>query len=442
MGVSSFLRWRQFLAWTAKHFLLWIIAPATSKFQQDNLCTPKKSLLPTLLRKSLCFLHWFSQGLITLAYPAMEYHPLRSRRERYASQWASEFLDLPSSLLEEEAKRYIDHSQATSSFMALKKSSSFHPPTQPRFSVLICFHQHLDYLKKALRSIEEASAYHPQSSLEILLINDDPSMSSRAIMNEIFISLRSKVRFYTHEVNRGICTSINEALGYAQGEWILHLDCDDCLLPPVFSILEKKIQEAPTKRYMSSRAIDIDEKGNILSWRLRSESPRDLVHHNVASHLKVIRKDLHNDLGLFNPKFEGCQDYEFALRVAIHEPLHFIDDYLYQYRWHDRSQTVGHNQRQNFIANRVSQTYLLVLFWLNHGFSNIQWYMRGSSALDWQTYFSKLGSYSSKNSYRVNLEINRPYEESQGKLLLVQLATIMIDHYRERKEERTLSITL
>ncbi|MFZ4116169.1 MAG: glycosyltransferase [Chthoniobacterales bacterium] len=430
------------LASTAKFLLVFIVTPLTARLQQYDITGERGKFFYPAFRSSIRFLSWFCQGLITLAYPAMGYNPIESRREQLASKWASERTRVSSLQLEEEAKKYIAHIHKDLFAARIARSTTESFLEQPRFTILICFHHHLDYFKNCLDSIKDACSHNPTIYVEILIINDDPSISSALLMSQASALLQEKITLHSHEKNLGICRSANQAIECAKGEWILHLDCDDRLTSDVFSILERRIQEYPHVRYISSRAVDIDGEGNVLSWRLRSESPEDLINNNVASHLKIIRKDLHRDLGLFNPIFEGCQDYEFALRTAIHEPLCFIPDYLYQYRWHDKSQTVSHNKRQNFTANRIRQTYLLALYWINHGISNIQWNITGPSASAWAEHFSALQNQPGQDNYVVTVEATTPYQENRWKLLLVQIATIMIDRHREQNLERTILVTV
>lgn len=405
-----------------------VIVPLTGWLQRIDL-TDKNNFI----KKIVQLLSWFCQGVITLAYPCMGYNPFKSRREEASRQWTSEILQKPSANLEAEAKEFLEKRQ---SLLAADRTPLKNKPT---FTVLICFHHHLQFFKSCVDSVKEACLHSPETTIEILIVNDDPSIDSKYLLKEISTSLEDKIVFHTNKNNLGICQSTNQAIARAQGEWILHLDCDDRLAVTTFSTLTKAITSYPTVRFISSRAIDIDEQGHILSWRLRSEKPSDLIANNFASHLKAIKKSLHNDLGAFNGTFEGCQDYEFALRTAINEPLLFIPDYLYEYRWHDHSQTVSHNSRQNLTAARIRQTYLLTIHWLIHGTNLIHWTTSGSFAQEWQQH---LLNGNSKSPYEVSLEVNTPYNEQSYRLLLVQIATIIIDRHREKNRDLKITMNL
>lgn len=373
------------------------------------------------------FFNWFCQGVITLAYPTMGYNPITARREAVNYEWASQLLGMPRKKLEAIAKEFLESNQKKSDFSIVPSQE------HPSFTVLICFHHHVEFFKKCLYSIEKACAYYPKANVEVLIINDDPSVDSAFLTKAAVDLLSEKITFYSNKYNLGICQSANQAIQKAKGEWILHLDCDDCLNPEVFSTLDQVIQNHPKVRYISSRAIDIDEEGSILSWRLRYEKPKDLIKNNVASHLKVIRKDIHHDLGFFNTTFEGCQDYEFALRTAVYERLCFISDYLYQYRWHNKSQTVSNNKRQNLTAARIRETYLLAIYWMTHSAEMLSWSITGPYALEWKK--NLCCKKVEKVLYHVALDAGSPYTELRRRLLLIEIATVVIDRFRNRNKK-------
>ena len=440
---------RQRSACLLKKVLIGMVTPVTGFLQRINLakyhreCLPPEAIIRGYLYDGIRFLarcfSWFCQGVITLAYPTMGYHPIAARRQAIAWQWTSQILGVPCKELEQIARKFLLEVQEQP---RAQVSTSGQPPI---FTVLICFHNHLDFFKNCLDSIKDACCYSPETNVEILIINDDPSIDSALLLREASKLLQDKITLYANERNLGICHSANQAIARAKGEWILHLDCDDRLSPDVFRVLDQTLQQHPSVRFISSRASDIDEQGSVLSWRLRAEQPRDLIKNNVASHLKAIKKELHRDLGLFNPIFEGCQDYEFALRTAINEPLCFIPNYLYQYRWHNQSQTVSNNGRQNLTATRIRQAYLLAIYWMTHGTKNIQWKITGpyadSWSNSWQPWKPKISLPDSALHYQVTLEAISPYDEHQWRLLLVRIATIVIDRSREKDHNNEIIVS-
>ena len=427
---------RAMLAFCIRKFLTKILTPLTGFIQRQELREDVE--LPSMWRKiKYAFVYWISsrcRGVITFAYPEIPYNPIQARHQENQREWASALLGLSSAQLKKIATEFLIQEQCCAAPAISQKTAP------PSFTILVCFHRHLNYFKDCLHSIQEAIHCSPSTQVEILIINDDPSIDLSPLLVNFDFSLRQKIVFRSHAENLGICSSLNEAITHAQGEWLIYLDCDDLLESNTFLILEKTIREQPAARFISSRAIDIDTDSDILFWRLRSERPYELIKNNFASHLKVIKKELHQDLGLFKKTFEGCQDYEFALRTAINEPLLFIPDYLYRYRWHHDTQTVSQNQRQNLVAMRVRQSYMLAIYWLTHGVSMIEWHVTGPATVSWQQHLASISNKNSQNQirYHVTLEANTPYDERRWKLLLVELSTIIIDRHREGNTNTSL----
>jgi hypothetical protein len=169
--------------------------------------------------------------------------------------------------------------------------------------------------------------------------------------------------------------------------------------------------------------VDLDESGRIFAYRLRDETPVDLIQNNYASHLKAIRRDLHHDIGGFHPMFEGCQDFELAVRTALFERLLFIPDYLYQYRWHDRSQTVGNCDHQNEMMIRVRQTYLLAIHWLIHGINGVAITCTGKQSSQWA---KKIPDKPGIHPWSVQLEADSFFTPHLYKLWVITLATEVV----------------
>lgn len=418
------------LAFYIRKFLTKVLTPLTGFIQRQELQHQTKdlSLSKKGINHAVRWLSWCYHGAITLAYPHMRYNPIQARRQESQREWASALLGISSKKLKQIATEFLIQEQCYAAPVVAKKTAS------PSFTILVCFHHHLDYFKDCLHSIQEALRCSPSTKVEILIINDDPLIDLSPLLADCDFSLRQKTILRSHTENVGICCSLNEAITHAQGEWLIYLDCDDLLESNAFLILEKTIREHPAIRFISSRAIDIDTDSDILFWRLRSEQPHELIKNNFAGHLKVIKKELHQDLGLFKKTFEGCQDYEFALRAAINEPLLFIPHYLYRYRWHHDTQTVSQNQRQNLIAMRVRQSYMLAIYWLTHGTEIVEWHLTGPEAESWKQHLASIAHEHSQDQvpYQVMLETNTPYDARRWKLLLVEIATLIIDRYREK----------
>jgi hypothetical protein len=105
--------------------------------------------------------------------------------------------------------------------------------------------------------------------------------------------------------------------------------------------------------------VDIDDDGRVLRYRIRETKATQLFTEGMtASHLKAIRRDAFAQLGFLDTRFDGSQDYEFALRLAMKEPICFLPEFLYGYRSHSRTQTLSGLDSQFSRARDIRSMYL------------------------------------------------------------------------------------
>lgn len=245
------------------------------------------------------------------------------------------------------------------------------PTSGPRqgsvcFSILTPFYRHREYFARCARSVaalmESDNKHHGGARIDWTVVNDDPAVSNSALQGAVPDSIRRAVSLLGDGQNRGIAARLNEAIKASRGEWVLFLDCDDIVEPDAVEVISHYAREFPDCRYISSGMIDIDEQDNVLRYRRHGAPPVGLSDAGmVAGHLKALRRDLFDDIGLFDLAFDGCQDYDLALRVAAQEPILLIPEYLYRYRWHADTQSVSKVARQDATADRIRETFLLRL---------------------------------------------------------------------------------
>lgn len=219
------------------------------------------------------------------------------------------------------------------------------------FTIAIPFFRHLDFFTTCLSSLPEAIR---GADCEVIVVNDDPSIPDAALLRRAPAEVKSRLRIFNPGQNVGITNALNAAIRAARHEWVVFLDCDDALEPGALATLRDAISAHPQVRYISSCMIDIDEDDLVLRYRRRCSAATCLATSGMlAGHLKAVRGDAFAELGALEPAFNGCQDYEFALRLSLHEPILHIPEYLYRYRWHDKTQSVSSAQRQQVTTTTI-----------------------------------------------------------------------------------------
>ena len=224
------------------------------------------------------------------------------------------------------------------------------------FTIITPFHKHLDLFAKTAASVDRLFQENEAAVLEWVIVNDDLETSDDALARRIPERLMLAVRQFRPNGDGGIVNALNNGIRHSRNRWILFLDCDDEIEINAITILNHYLKLFPRCRYISSSIIDIDEQGEVLRFR-GSEHPLDRLFDvgMLAGHLKAIRRDLFEDIGYLDARFELCQDYEFALRTAMREPILKIPEPLYRYRWHGNTQSVSRSDRQAVIHGRIQR---------------------------------------------------------------------------------------
>ena len=229
------------------------------------------------------------------------------------------------------------------------------------FTIITPFHRHLEFFETAAVSVERLlfSDEENLADFEWLVINDDPLISQEDLTRRIPERLLPIVRHLRPNGNGGIVDALNSGIRNGRYRWLLFLDCDDEIESNTIAVLKHYIKRFPRCRYISSSMTDIDEHGTVIRFRGNEHPPDGLLDIGMlAGHLKAIRCDLFEDIGYLDPRFEPCQDYEYALRTAVNEPILKICEPLYRYRWHEKTQSVSRIVRQQTVHDRIQRQYL------------------------------------------------------------------------------------
>jgi len=152
---------------------------------------------------------------------------------------------------------------------------------------------------------------------------------------------RIKVKFL--EYNLGISGNTNEAIKIANGSHIALLDHDDLLTFDCVEELNRAIKDAdPDFLYTDE---DKTDEGGVsfydpvykpdFSWER-------IEKNNYITHLSLIKKNIVDQVGLFDQECDGAQDYDFILRsLEVSKKIVHLPKILYHWRMSSASTAGG-----------------------------------------------------------------------------------------------------
>jgi O-antigen biosynthesis protein len=184
----------------------------------------------------------------------------------------------------------------------------------PRFSILTpVYETPAGVLAKMLGSVRAQSC----GDWELCLVDD---ASREPHVREMLAAAQAadpRIRVVQREENGGIVAASNDALAIAGGEFVALLDHDDMLHPDALALVAEAIDRTPGCDYVYTDEDKIDDAGRHSHPFFKPDfSPERLRTQMYTCHLSVLRRALVEEVGGFDPAFEGSQDWDLVLRVT------------------------------------------------------------------------------------------------------------------------------
>jgi GT2 family glycosyltransferase len=215
----------------------------------------------------------------------------------------------------------------------------------PLISVLMPVHDPpLEMLEEAIASVTGQTYAH----WELRLTDDGSTRPEITQALQRHASSDPRIHLTRHERAEGISAATNRALAMATGTYIALLDHDDTLTLDALAHVADTITRQPDLDMIYSDEAVV-APGLPPSRHIKPGwSPEHMSALMYTCHLGVYRRKLAEELGGFQPRFDGCQDYDFVLRLTERtDRIAHIPRILYHWRAHARS-TAGGDQAKPY----------------------------------------------------------------------------------------------
>ena len=201
-------------------------------------------------------------------------------------------------------------------------------------SVIIPTFNRAKYVAQAVESVFAQTF----TDLEVIVIDDGSTDGTEKRLASFTDSPRFQ---YVYQANAGRSTARNRGVAKARGEFLLFLDSDDLLLPNALADLLELAASHPSAEMIGGQTQFVDEQLRqfaSLSPRLEGGTAYPgliLERFFLLPGAFVVRKAGLEKIGMFDPQVEPCEDYDFALRVALRGEVACADVPVVQHRMHD-----------------------------------------------------------------------------------------------------------
>ena len=200
-----------------------------------------------------------------------------------------------------------------------------------KISVIIPTYNRKKTLARAIQSVKNQSL----SPFEILIIDDGSNDGTEGWVKENFQNIK-----YIYQNNHGVSSARNIGIENAYGDWVAFLDSDDEWLPNKLYKQVKAIDSNPEVKFFHTNEIWIRNGVRVNQMKKHKkyggyifEKCLDICRVSPSSVL--IKKEVLDNIGVFDESLRVCEDYDLWLRITSKYPVVFLDEPLiYKYGGH------------------------------------------------------------------------------------------------------------
>jgi glycosyltransferase involved in cell wall biosynthesis len=165
-------------------------------------------------------------------------------------------------------------------------------------------------LREALASVEQA---RNANVVEVIIVDDG---SSEAETTRILNEVAEAGHCVVPQPNRGLAAARNAGIRLAKGEFILPLDSDNRLRDFYFNEGVSLLKNNPSIGVIYTDAEYFGERSG--RWHVPDFNLLSLIRMNFIDTCALYRKKLWEEVGGYDERLMGWQDWDFWLRVALH----------------------------------------------------------------------------------------------------------------------------
>lgn len=207
---------------------------------------------------------------------------------------------------------------------------------QPLISIVIpTYNTPVKFLDELMDSIQNQTYINWE-----VCIADGNSSNKKTIRRLQELAELKKVNVKFLEKNYMISGNTNEGINMAGGEFVALMDHDDLIEPNALYEFVKILNENPKLDFIYSDEDKVSKNGkHFMVPHFKPDFSIDnLRSANYITHFVCVRKSILDEVGPFDSKCDGAQDYDMFLRIAdVTKQIGHVSKILYHWRVTEKS---------------------------------------------------------------------------------------------------------
>ena len=190
-----------------------------------------------------------------------------------------------------------------------------------KISVIIPTYNRRHTLERAIDSVL-SQTFKP---FEIIIVDDGSEDGTRNWVQEAYPSIK-----YIYQSNNGVSSARNKGIRSSRGSWIALLDSDDEWMPEKLEDQVIFINENPGSLFCHTNEIWIRNGVRVNQMKKHKKYGGDIFKYcldmcRISPSSSLVKKEVFEDVGLFDESLTVCEDYDLWLRITANYTILFLD---------------------------------------------------------------------------------------------------------------------
>jgi glycosyltransferase involved in cell wall biosynthesis len=181
---------------------------------------------------------------------------------------------------------------------------------------------------KTARAISSV-LYQRLTDYEIIVVDDGSTDETKQVLHQF----KNRIRYVAHKTNRGVSAARNTGLAVSKSPLIAFLDSDDYWLPDKLAVQKTFFDETPNTMICQTDETWIRNGKRANPGKRHLKPTGDVFKPSLALCLVspsavMLKRELLEEVGVFDEGLPACEDYDLWLRIACRYPVFLIPQRL------------------------------------------------------------------------------------------------------------------
>lgn len=207
-------------------------------------------------------------------------------------------------------------------------------PSRPVVSAIVSTYNAESFFRGCLQNLLEQTLYK-KGQLEIIIINSGSLQNEEAIAHE-FMAHYPNIRYLRTE-RESIYSAWNRAIGLAHGKYLANANTDDRHRNDAFEVMAHALDQHDVALVYVDALITSASNETFAqnsaerAWLLPDFTIRQVLFDCPFGCQVMWRASAHDAIGMFDDSYKRAGDYEFFLRLALHQGAMHLPEILTLY---------------------------------------------------------------------------------------------------------------